>query len=159
MVLVVQFIFYLKSCTRSMGWPHAHIPGRQQVSVVLGGLSVCPRWGTSGQLLGTAPSAASAPALTLRAVPPGLPPAPGLQLCMPMSLRSHSPRPVLTGPLGVAARQAGRSNTLNAVLGRGMEWRGRAFCLPSSQRIKLNCSIKWELALMDINPHSFRAWI
>lgn len=50
-------------------------------------------------------------------------------------LVSHSPRPVLTGP-SVWLPASWQEQHVKCRPGRGMEWRGRAFCLPPPQRAK-----------------------
>lgn len=141
MVLVTQFAFPFRPVAEVLIWPRA--PACQQASVSSFppcSLSSAPTRGTLGStplncFSGTsAPAPARAGSAPCHAVPSPSAPARAAVLAF-YGFVSHSPRPVLTGPLH-GCPPAGKSNMLNAVLGG--EWNGgeRAFCLPPPRRAK-----------------------
>ena len=138
MVLVIQFIFTLKSVPEASIWPHAPPISRQRFPVFLGVLSHLPWLGTfrvnSLELLFCGQCPQPSRSAQCHQLPAPITTARPAVVAF-YGLVSHSPRPVLTGPLAWLPA-SWQEQHVKCRPGRGMEWRGRAFCLPPSRRAK-----------------------
>lgn len=135
---MIQFIFTLKSVPEVSVWPHAPPISRQQFPVFLGVLSHLPSLGNfrvnSLELLFCSQCPRPSRSAQCHQLPSPITAAQPAVVAF-YGLVSHSPRPVLTGPLAWLPA-SWQEQHVKCRPGRGMEWRGRAFCLPPSRRAK-----------------------